>query len=120
MGVHLVGGLVGTIGVGFLATAAAPNGVDGLFYGGGVDQLWRQTVGALTVLVTSFVLSYLIGIAIEKTMGFRITEEEELTGIDTVAHAESAYELAGFGGAGAPAAFANSSESAVSSHGGQA
>ncbi len=120
VGVHLVGGLVGTIGVGFLATAAAPNGVDGLFYGGGVDQLWRQTVGALTVLVTSFVLTYLIGIAIEKTMGFRITEEEELTGIDTVAHAESAYELAGFGGAGAPAAFANSSESAVSSHGGQA
>ena len=120
VGVHLVGGLVGTIGVGFLATAAAPNGVDGLFYGGGVDQLWRQTVGALIVLVTSFVLTYLIGIAIEKTMGFRISEEEELTGIDTVAHAESAYELAGFGGAGAPAAFASSPESTVPSHGGQA
>ena len=45
VGVHLVGGLWGTIAIGFLATAAAPAGVDGLFYGGGVDQLWRQAVG---------------------------------------------------------------------------
>src|SRR4051794_34370337 len=47
VGVHLIGGLWGTIAVGFLATADAPAGVDGLFYGGGVDQLWRQVVGAL-------------------------------------------------------------------------
>ena len=93
VGVHLVGGLVGTIGVGFLATAAAPAAVDGLLYGGGVDQLWRQTVGALAVLVTSFVLTYLIGLAIEKTMGFRVDEEDELTGIDTVIHAESGYDF---------------------------
>ena len=50
VGVHLVGGLWGTLAIGFLATAAAPAGVNGLFYGGGVDQLWRQAVGALAVL----------------------------------------------------------------------
>jgi ammonium transporter, Amt family len=100
VGVHLVGGLWGTIAVGFLATAAAPAGVDGLFYGGGVDQLWRQVVGALAVLVFSFVLTYLIGLVIQKTIGFRITEEDEITGIDTVVHAESGYDFASLGGSG--------------------
>jgi ammonium transporter, Amt family len=100
VGVHLVGGLWGTIAVGFLATADAPAGVDGLFYGGGVDQLWRQVVGALAVLVFSFVLTYIIGLVIQKTIGFRITEEDEVTGIDTVVHAESAYDFASLGGGG--------------------
>jgi ammonium transporter, Amt family len=100
VGVHLVGGLWGTIAVGFLATAAAPAGVDGLFYGGGLDQLWRQVVGALAVLVFSFVLTYVIGLAIQKTMGFRITEEDEITGIDSVVHAETGYDFASLGGSG--------------------
>ncbi|GAB4080096.1 ammonium transporter [Modestobacter muralis] len=98
VGVHLVGGLVGTILIGFLATEDAPAGIDGLFYGGDVDQLWRQVVGALAVLVYSFVLTYLIGLAIQKTMGFRISEEDEVTGIDTVEHAESAYDFVSLGG----------------------
>ena len=55
VGVHLVGGLVGTLLIGFFATARHPAGVDGLFYGGGVDQLWRQAVAAFAVLVYSFV-----------------------------------------------------------------
>jgi ammonium transporter, Amt family len=100
VGVHLVGGLWGTIAVGFLATAAAPAGVDGLFYGGGVDQLWRQVVGALAVLVFSFLLTYLIGLVIQKTIGFRITEEDEITGIDSVVHAETGYDFASLGGSG--------------------
>jgi Amt family ammonium transporter len=103
VGVHLVGGLVGTILIGFLATADAPAGVDGLFYGGGVDQLWRQIVGALAVLVFSFVLTLVIGIVIQKTIGFRITEEEEVTGIDNVEHAESAYDFASLGSSGSTA-----------------
>ena len=90
VGVHLVGGLVGTIGVGFLATAAAPAGVDGLFYGGGVDQLWRQAVGAFAVLAVSFVATYAIGLVLQRTVGFRIDEEDEITGVDLVTHAESA------------------------------
>jgi Amt family ammonium transporter len=93
VGVHLVGGLWGTIAVGLFASAATTAGVDGLFYGGGPNQLWRQTVGAVAVLLFSFVVSYLIGLAIERTIGFRLCEEDELEGIDGVEHAESAYDF---------------------------
>jgi Amt family ammonium transporter len=106
VGVHLVGGLVGTILIGFLGTADAPAGVDGLFYGGGVDQLWRQVVGALAVLAFSFVLTLVIGFAIQKTIGFRITEEDEVTGIDNVVHAESGYDFASLGSSGSSAPLA--------------
>ena len=61
VGVHLVGGLWGTLSVGLFASAATTAGVDGLFYGGGLDQLWRQAVGAFAVLVFSFVVTYIIG-----------------------------------------------------------
>ncbi len=102
VGVHLVGGLWGTLAVGLLATADAPAGVDGLFYGGGVDQLWRQAVGAFAVLIVSFVLTYLIGLLLQKTIGFRVSQEDELAGVDGSEHAESAYDLgtlgAGLGG----------------------
>jgi Amt family ammonium transporter len=100
VGVHLVGGLWGTISVGFFASAATTAGIDGLFYGGGVDQLWRQVVGALAVLVYSFVLTYIIGTVIQKTMGFRISEEDEVAGIDSIEHAETAYDFASLGGSG--------------------
>jgi Amt family ammonium transporter len=103
VGVHLVGGIVGTLAVGFLATAAAPAGVDGLLYGGGLDQLWRQAVGAGAVLVFSFVLAYAIGLAIEATIGFRLNEEDEVIGVDQVEHAESAYDLLGAGSTVRPA-----------------
>ncbi|WP_409333037.1 ammonium transporter [Trujillonella humicola] len=103
VGVHLVGGIVGTVLIGFFATDAAPAGVDGLFYGGGVDQLWRQVVGALAVLVFSFVVTYVIGFAIQKTMGFRLAEEDEVTGIDQVVHAESGYDFASLGSSGSSA-----------------
>ncbi|MGY1780470.1 ammonium transporter [Geodermatophilus sp. SYSU D01036] len=98
VGVHLVGGLWGTLAVGFLATADAPAGVDGLFYGGGVDQLWRQAVGAVAVLVFSFVLTLVIAAVVKAVMGFRISEEDEVAGIDTVVHAESGYDFTSLGG----------------------
>ncbi len=100
VGVHLVGGLWGTLAVGLFASAAATAGVDGLLYGGGVDQLWRQAVGAFAVLAFSFVVTYLIGLAIQKTIGFRLAEEDEVEGIDGVEHAESAYDFATAGGGG--------------------
>jgi Amt family ammonium transporter len=103
VGVHLVGGLVGTILIGFLATADAPAGVDGLLYGGGAEQLGKQVVGALAVLGVSFVVTLIIGLAIQKTIGFRISEEDEVTGIDTVAHAESGYDFTSLGGGGSAA-----------------
>ncbi|WP_343910763.1 ammonium transporter [Nocardioides aquiterrae] len=99
VGVHLVGGLVGTLGIGLIATAAAPTGVDGLLYGGGVGQLGRQLLGAAAVLAYAFVVSGIIGIVVDKTMGFRIHEEHEVTGIDLVVHAETAYDLHATAGA---------------------
>ncbi|GAB3362059.1 ammonium transporter [Modestobacter lapidis] len=106
VGVHLVGGLVGTVLIGFLATADAPAAVNGLFYGGGVDQLWRQVVGAVAVLAYSFVLTLVIGAVIHKVMGFRISEEDEVAGIDNGEHAESAYDFVSLGGGGGAASHA--------------
>ena len=97
---HLVGGLWGTLAVGLFASAATTAGVDGLFYGGGLDQLWKQAVGALAVLAYSFVLTLVIGGAIQKTVGFRVTDEDEIAGIDNAEHAETAYDLASLGGGG--------------------
>jgi Amt family ammonium transporter len=101
VGVHLVGGLWGTISIGFFATADAPGafGADGLFWGGGVDQLWRQAVGAFSVLAYSFILTYMIGLALHKTVGFRIDEDAEMSGIDLAEHAESGYDYSS-GGSG--------------------
>ena len=99
VGVHMVGGLVGTFGIGLIATAAAPTGVDGLFYGGGLDQLGKQLIGGGAVLVYAFVMSGMIGWVVDKVMGFRIDEEHELSGIDLVVHAEAAYDLHATAGA---------------------
>jgi Amt family ammonium transporter len=93
VGVHLVGGLWGTLAVGFFASAATTAGVDGLFYGGGVDQLWRQAVGAFAVLFFSFFVTLLLGFAIEKTIGFRIRSEDEVEGVDFTEHSETAYDF---------------------------
>src|SRR5690348_6017641 len=93
VGVHLVGGLTGTLAIGLLASASAPAGVDGLFYGGGLDQLWRQAVGAFAVLAFSFIASYVIGLALHKALGFRIDRDAEVAGIDLQEHAETSYDL---------------------------
>jgi Amt family ammonium transporter len=93
VGVHLAGGLWGTLSIGLLATAAAPAGVDGLLYGGGLDQLWRQAVGVLAVLAFSFTATYVIALALSRLVGFRVPEEVELVGIDVSEHAERAYVL---------------------------
>ncbi len=98
VGVHLVGGIWGTLAVGLFASASTTAGVDGLLYGGGVDQLWRQALGAVAVLVYSFVLTLVIGFVIQKAMRFRVAEEDEVTGIDSVVHAETGYDLDSLGG----------------------
>jgi Amt family ammonium transporter len=102
VGVHLVGGLAGTVLIGLFATAAAPAGVDGLLYGGGLSQLGRQTAGALAVLAFSFTASLLIAKVVDRIMPLRLDEESELTGVDLVTHAESAYDLVGAPGAPRP------------------
>jgi len=100
VGVHLVGGLIGTLLIGLLATEAAPAGVNGLFYGGGLTQFWSQLIAAVSVLVYSFVVAYIVAKVIDMTWGIRIPEEDEVTGIDLTTHAETAYELADSGSGG--------------------
>jgi Amt family ammonium transporter len=97
VGVHLVGGLWGTLAVGLLLHPDSPAGISyeksGLFYGGGVDQLWRQAVGALAVLLFSGILTFVIGFLLHKTIGFRVSAEDELEGVDSSEHAETGYDL---------------------------
>ncbi|MRJ76868.1 ammonium transporter [Aeromicrobium sp. SMF47] len=95
VGVHLVGGLVGTVLIGVLATKGNTGGIGSLFYGGDVTQLGKQIVAAVAVLAYSFVLTYVIGKLIDMTIGFRVSEEDEVTGIDQVEHLETAYDYAG-------------------------
>lgn len=87
VGVHLVAGLWGTIGIGFLATET------GLFYGGGVQQLVVQIVIALVAVVFTAIMTAIIAFIV-KPLGWRVSKEDEDTGIDETEHAETAYELA--------------------------
>ena len=96
VGVHLVGGIWGSLSVGIFGSAAVNSiGLDGVLYGGGTALLMKQLLGVGLVFTYSFIATLIIGFAIEKTMGFRIKRENELEGIDLVEHAESAYEFAG-------------------------
>ncbi|KRE61677.1 ammonium transporter [Nostocoides sp. Soil756] len=92
VGVHLVAGLWGTIGAGLLATST------GLFYGGGIRQTVVQVIVALATVVISGVVTLVIALALKATMGWRVSEDVEVSGIDQDEHAESAYELATRGG----------------------
>lgn len=85
--VHLVGGIVGTVMIGFVGVEV------GLFDGGGTDQLVKQIIGAVVVLAYSFIATLIIGKIIDMIFGFRITQDEELEGIDLAIHAERAYEI---------------------------
>lgn len=88
VGIHLVGGLVGTIYIGLFGTGV------GLFLGFGLDQLGKQIIGATVVLVFAFVVSYVLGWLIQKTIGFRVTSTDEIAGVDRVLHGETAYSEA--------------------------
>src|ERR1700756_3056053 len=100
VGVHLVGGLAGTLLVGLVAApeSVAINGVagvsKGLFYGGGFDQLERQAVGAFSVLFYSATVTLIIALLLKYTMGLRLSPEGEEAGIDESQHAESGYDFA--------------------------
>lgn len=85
--VHLVGGIVGTVMIGFVGVEV------GLFNGGGTDQLVKQVIGAVAVLAYSFIATLIIGKIVDLTLGFRISGDQETAGIDLAVHAERAYEL---------------------------
>lgn len=97
VGVHLVGGIVGTLLIGLVAAPETGAGVAGLFYGGGVDQLWRQAVGAGAVLLYSAIGTAILALIVKYTVGLRLNEEDESTGADESEHAETAYDFASVG-----------------------
>ncbi|AUG79855.1 ammonia channel protein [Kitasatospora sp. MMS16-BH015] len=97
VGVHAVGGAIGSLLIGFFATGHVGQTAQGLFYGGGLGQLGKQAMGVAVVAVYSFVLSWLLAKGIDKTIGFRVDEEVELAGIDQAEHAESAYDFSAVG-----------------------
>jgi Amt family ammonium transporter len=89
--VHLVGGLLGTILLGFFGDSNV-SGADGLFFGGGGELLKDQVVAAVGVVVFSGVVSYAIAVGLDRTIGLRVETDEELVGLDQSQHAESAYQ----------------------------
>ena len=96
VGVHGVGGILGMLAIGFLATLTAnAAGANGLFFNGGATQLNRQVIAIIAVALFSFAATWLIATIIQKTIGFRAFRDDELNGLDTTYHAESAYDITG-------------------------
>ena len=96
VGVHFVGGPIGTLATGLFCTQEL-SGAAGLLHGGGPAQLGRQAVGALAVMVYSFVVSLLIAFVIRRTIGLRVSGQVELAGMDIDQHAEAGYDLSHVG-----------------------
>lgn len=102
VGIHLVGGLVGTLALGFLASdLVEEGGQNGLLYGGDLNLLIVQIIAAAGVMVYSLILAGIIALALKATVGIRSDEEDEVNGIDVAEHAETAYELGDSGAGGA-------------------
>ncbi len=95
VGVHLVGGAVGALSLGFISNYS---GSEGFFYGGDSTVLGNQALAVGAVAAFSFTVSLILGKLLDLTIGFRVSEEVELTGIDQAEHLETAYEFAGSGG----------------------
>ena len=106
VGVHLVGGLVGTLMIGLVGTISSPQGKDGFFpagtngllYGGDLTLLGHQAGAALFTIVWTGALTTIIAFAIKWTIGWRVDVDEEVEGIDFAEHGESAYDLVGNAG----------------------
>jgi len=98
VGVHLVGGILGSLLVGFFATGGVQSDAKGLLYGGGLEQLGKQAVGVFAVLAYSLVVAALLALVLDRTIGMRVSEDDEVSGIDQVEHAETAYDFSGAGG----------------------
>ncbi|MFG2728759.1 ammonium transporter [Streptomyces canus] len=98
VGVHMVGGVIGSLLIGFFASGKGQSDVKGLFYGGNADQLWKQCAGVFAVLAYSLIASAILAFLLDKTIGMRVEEDEEISGIDQAEHAETAYDFSGAGG----------------------
>ncbi|WP_431960643.1 ammonium transporter [Actinacidiphila sp. bgisy160] len=99
VGVHMVGGIIGSLLIGFFATGGVGQTAKGVFYGGGFDQLWKQFLGVGVVLAYSLVASAILAKLIDLVIGFTVSEDTEVAGIDQAEHAETGYDFAGVAGA---------------------
>jgi Amt family ammonium transporter len=96
VGVHLVGGLVGSLLLGFFSdTRVNSLGADGLLFGGGAGLLVDQVVAVVATVVFSGVVSFVLAKAVDAAIGLRVPPEQEDAGLDTTQHAETAYSLGG-------------------------
>jgi Amt family ammonium transporter len=102
VGVHFVGGVVGTLLVGVFASTAVNAAVhhQGLAYGGGLWLLGRQVLAIVVSAAFSFVATYLLALAVKAVMGLRVSDEDEEIGLDATTHAEAAYDLGSVRGSG--------------------
>jgi Amt family ammonium transporter len=100
VGVHLVGGIVGALLTGVFADLAINEGavINGLANGGGLELLGKQLVAVGVTLAFSLVVTLIIAKVVDMTIGLRVTEEEEISGLDLTQHAEVGYSLTEGGG----------------------
>jgi Amt family ammonium transporter len=95
VGVHGVGGIWGALATGLFATKAInAAGGDGLLYGNPA-QLWHQAVGILAAAALGFVLTAVILKVLDAVMGLRVTDDQEVEGLDLTQHSETAYSVSG-------------------------
>jgi len=98
VGVHLAGGLVGSLLLGLFASEAINSaGADGLFFGGGLDLMGKQILAVGATLVWSFVISVVLAKVIDLTMGLRVSPDDEAQGLDLTQHAETGYSYGELG-----------------------
>jgi Amt family ammonium transporter len=108
VGVHLVGGVAGALLIGFFGTKATGVGINGFFYGGGWHLMKLQAICVGAAVGYSFFATLVIGKVLDLVLGLRVTPDQELEGLDSTLHAESAYDFGGVaagaisGGSGPP------------------
>jgi Amt family ammonium transporter len=99
VGVHMVGGIVGALLTGVFADVAINEfGADGLVMGGGLTLFGKQALAVVVTLGFAFGVTMLIAKVVDATIGLRVTEEEEIAGLDLTQHAEAGYAFAEGGG----------------------
>ncbi len=113
VGVHFIGGWIGSLFIGFFATTQVNSAItevlgasEGLFYGGGAGQLGRQFLGSLVVTVYSLVIAVVLAFILKAVKLLRVSEEAEIGGIDIADHGETAYDMTPAGGNGGAFAMA--------------
>ena len=103
VGVHLVGGILGGVLIGFFADPNAIPGSDfaaGLFFGGGGELLFEQVLSIVVVMAFSFAVTFVLAKLLDATIGLRVSEEDERQGLDLTQHAETGYAIGDLGSMG--------------------